>query len=87
MWERIKVIVEANLKIYPIDEKFSETQNSQNCKILKQGEKKILGFLIKTADMFLQICKMDKKEAKSFVNSYEDFKPWFYYYKLVEKLL
>ena len=87
LWERVKMIAEANLKKYPNTENFQETQNGQNCRILKEGEKKILHFLIETADLFIGICKMNKKDAKAFVNSKTDFKPWFYYYKLIEKLL
>jgi hypothetical protein len=42
---------------------------------------------METADLFIGICKMSKKEAKAFTNDKDDFKPWFYYYKLIEKLL
>ena len=60
---------------------------AKNCVTLRSGEKKILRFLIKTADLFIKICGMTKKEAKLFVHQFEDFTQWFYYYKLLNALL
>lgn len=75
LWERVKTI--ANLNMQKYETTYQEDQEilkqemsfqARNCVVLRAGEKKILQFLIDTADLFIKICRMTKKDAKIFVN-------------------
>lgn len=72
MWEKIKVACTTILEKYPnsieVDEellatpeKFSFTQ--LNCIQLRHNEKKIMLYMQKTADIFLRLLKLTRKEA------------------------
>lgn len=69
-WSKIKSIVVEALGKYPttLDEDYeilkndkSLTYNTRNCVLLRVGEKKILHFVNNTAEILLEMAKMDKK--------------------------
>ena len=96
MWQRIKDDCAEVLKNYPttVDEdkellkdtsKFSFAE--QNCIQLRYNEKLIMIYMVKTADIFLRLLLLSRKEANAEVNKMENFKEEFNYFKRIQKIL
>ena len=71
-WFRIKNLMEESLGKYPttlsqdyeiLKTDKTLTYNTRNCVLLRVGEKKILHFLKDTAEILLEMSKMDRKTA------------------------
>ena len=69
-WFKIKNLMEESLDKYPttlsqdydiLKSDKSLTYNTRNCVLLRVGEKKILHFMKDTADILLEMAKMDRK--------------------------
>lgn len=58
-----------------------------NCIQLRYNEKKIMRYMDTTADLFLRLLPMTKKEANLEINKLEDFKDKFVYFKRVQKIM
>lgn len=58
------------------------TENQKNMVTLRLGEKKIFHYIISTADVFLGLLKLTKKDANLEVNQME-FKDKFDYFKSI----
>ena len=57
------------------------TNQERNCVLLKKGEKEILMFIKDTAEAFIKMCSMTKKEAQQFFNEHSLSSKWFVYFK------
>ena len=57
------------------------TNQERNCVLLKKGEKEILMFIKDTAEAFIKMCSMTKKEAQQFFNEHPLSSKWFVYFK------
>ena len=65
---------EEDLKLLEEDDMEKKlTQNQRNCVLYRSGEKKILHFLIDTAEKIIPLLGMNFKDARKEVNSYKDF--------------
>ena len=95
VWHKIKKLAEDQLDKYPTsyqedlelldkDEKESGlTYNKRNCVLFRSGEKKILHFLVTTAERMIALSEMSQKDAKKHVNQLKDFDVCMDYFKSV----
>jgi len=59
------------------------TFNERNCILFRSGEKRILVFLIETAEKMLELSHMSQKEAKKDFNKFKHFDMTMDYFKNV----
>jgi hypothetical protein len=59
------------------------TYNERNCVLFRSGEKKILNFLINSAEKILHLSGVSQKEAKKQMNNMKDFDACSDYFKSV----
>jgi hypothetical protein len=80
VWEKVRELCEDQLAKYPTslkadlellekDEASQKlTSNERNCVLFRVGEKRILDFLLTSANRMIELSKMTQKEAKRVVN-------------------
>ena len=100
-WELVKSLCDEALKKYETsleddlallekdDKEQCLTSNERNCVLYRKGEKKILHYLLDTADKVNHVFSMTQKEARKEINSYPNFEGSMEYFKgtLIPQLL
>jgi len=63
------------------------SHNEKQCIILRKGEKENLRFLVDTAEVFLKMCALTKKEAAKVALEHPGSGEWHHYYSAFKEIL
>ena len=79
VWQKLKLLSQESLGNYPttyqedleiLEKNEGLTFNTRNCVLFRSGEKKILHFLIETADLVTEMFKLSFKDARKLLNNH-----------------